>query len=324
VYERFFQKQVIMRRLLLALAPIAVFAFILYGWRLLLLAVPVFVAGVGLEYVFESKRGKKVSEAAFVTCSLFTLSLPPQTPWWVAVLGIAFAIVFGKEVYGGFGRNVFNPAIAGRLFVYIAFPSFLQSGYLVPGRFGFTAVDGITTATPLVMARAGESVDILNLVLGFRAGAMGESSIALIVLAAVYLIWTRTANWRIIATELAAAAVCSFGFELLGLPKALPALPSLLSGSVVMVGVFYATDPVSAPKKTGAQYIYGALIGSLSMVIQNFSLFPVGTSFAVIIGNTFASLLDELIGAKKRAKAPAASAATAAPGAPRAAEEAAR
>jgi Na+-transporting NADH:ubiquinone oxidoreductase subunit B len=296
VYEKLFQKQVIMRRVLLALAPIALFAFYMYGWRLLVLGVVVFVGGVGLEYVFESRRGKKVSEAAFVTCSLFLLSLPPQTPWWVALVGIAFGIVFGKEVYGGFGRNVFNPAISGRLFIYITFPSFLQTGYLIPGRFGFAAADAVTTATPLDMIRAGEQVDLLQMLLGFRAGAMGESSILLILLAAAYLILTRTANWRIIATEIGGAAAFSFAIDLLGVPRALPALPALLTGSVVMVGVFYATDPVTAPKKPAAQYLYGALIGIVSMVIQTFSLFPVGTSFAVIIGNTFASLIDELVG----------------------------
>ncbi len=299
MYEKLFQKQVIMRRVLLALAPIAVFALIMYGWRLLLLAVVVFVAGIGLEYAFESRRGKKVSEAALVTCSLYLLSLPPQTPWWVALLGIGFAIVFAKEVYGGFGRNVFNPAITGRLFIYITFPRYLQMGYLIPGRFGFAATDAITTATPLDLIRAGEHVDLLQLLLGFRAGAMGESSIVLILLAAVYLIATKTANWRIIATEIAAAAAFSFAIDLLGIARALPALPSLLSGSVIMVGVFYATDPVSAPKKPAAQYLYGTLIGAIAMVIQNFSLFPVGTSFAVIIGNTFASLLDELVGARR-------------------------
>ena len=301
MYERLFQKQVIMRRVLLALAPIYLFAFYLYGWRLLVLGIVVFAGGIGLEYIFESRRGKKVSEAILVTCSLFLLSLPPQTPWWVALVGIAFGVVFGKEVYGGFGRNIFNPAISGRLFIYITFPTFLQSGYLIPGRFGFTATDAVTTATPLQMIRGGETADLLGLLLGFRAGAMGESSIVLIALGAVYLVATKTASWRIIASEVGGAALFSFAFDLLKLPQALPALPSLLAGSVIMVGVFYATDPVSAPKKPAAQYIYGVLIGAVSMVIQNFSLFPVGTSFAVIIGNTFASLLDELIGARKPA-----------------------
>ncbi len=305
MYEKLFQKQVVMRRVLLALTPIYLFAFYMYGWRLLLLGVVVFVAGVGLEYIFESRRGKKVSEAVFVTCSLFLLSLPPQTPWWVALVGIAFGVVFAKEVYGGFGRNVFNPAVSARLFIYITFPSFLQTGYLIPGRFGFAAADAVTTATPLDLIRAGEHVDLLQMLLGFRAGAMGESSIILIVLAAVYLIATKTANWRIIATEIAGAAAFAFAIDLLGVQRALPALPSLVTGSVVMVGVFYATDPVTAPKKPAAQYIYGVLIGMIAMVIQNFSLFPVGTSFAIIIGNTFASLIDELVGRKKPKAAPA-------------------
>jgi Na+-transporting NADH:ubiquinone oxidoreductase subunit B len=305
VYQKLFQKQAIMRRVLLALTPIYLFALYLYGWRLLALGVVVFVVGVGLEYVFEKKRGKKVSEAALVTCSLFLLSLPAQTPLWVAAVGIAFGIVFGKEIYGGFGRNIFNPAISGRLFIYITFPNLLQTGYLLPGRFGFASVDGVTAATPLMMLRGGENVDVLDLLLGFRAGAMGESSIALIAVAAVYLIATNTANWRMIISTSVSAAILTFALDFFGAAKALPTLPAMLSGSILFVSVFYATDPVSAPKKRPSQFIYGVIIGGVSILIKTFSLFPVGTSFGIIVGNTFASLLDELFsgsGGKKKAK----------------------
>jgi Na+-transporting NADH:ubiquinone oxidoreductase subunit B len=305
VYQKLFQKQAIMRRVLLALAPIYLFALYLYGWRLLALGAVVFVVGVGLEYIFEKKRGKKVSEAALVTCSLFLLSLPAQTPLWVAAIGIAFGIVFGKEIYGGFGRNIFNPAISGRLFIYITFPNLLQTGYLLPGRFGFASIDGITTATPLKMLRAGEGVEIFDLLLGFRAGAMGESSIILIVVAAIYLIATNTASWRIILTTAVSAALLTFALDFFDAAKALPALPAMMSGSILFVAVFYATDPVSAPKKRPSQYVYGGIIGGVSILIKTFSLFPVGTSFGIIVGNTFSSLLDEIFsGSGKKKKAP--------------------
>ena len=179
-----FQKQGIMRRVLIALIPIHLFAIYLYGWRLLLLGAVVFVVGIGIEFLFERKRKKKVSEAVLVTCSLFLLSLPAHTPWWIAIIGITFSVLIAKEIYGGFGRNIFNPAISGRLFIYIAFPNQLQRGFLEPGGFGLSA-DTISSATPLTLLREGGSVDYLMHLIGLRPGAMGETSVILIALAAV-------------------------------------------------------------------------------------------------------------------------------------------
>jgi len=118
VIEKIFQKQLIMRRVVAALLVLLVFATYLYGLRVLAINALVLVLAVATEWVFERARGKKVSEAVIVTALLYGLSLPPLVPFWVAAVGIVFAVAIGKEVFGGFGRNVFNPAIAGRLFVY--------------------------------------------------------------------------------------------------------------------------------------------------------------------------------------------------------------
>ena len=289
-----FQKQVMMRRVLIALIPIYLFSIYLYGWRLLLLGVLVFVVGIGIEYLFEKSRKKKVSEAVLVTCSLYLIGLPANTPWWIAIIGIAFAVFITKEIYGGFGRNIFNPAISGRLFVYITFPNQLQSGFLEPGNFGF-GVDTISTATPLDLLRQGESIDYLMVFLGIRPGSMGESAIILILIAAIYLIVTKTANWRLMLSTFASAAVLTFALHLFGVAKALPPVAALISGSLLFVAVFYATDPVSAPKRRGAQWLYGIIIGSTTVLVRTFSLFPEGTSFGILLGNTFASLLDNIV-----------------------------
>lgn len=289
-----FQKQVIMRRVLIALIPIYLFSIYLYGWRLLLLGVLVFVAGIGTEYLFEKSRKKKVSEAVLVTCSLYLLALPANTPWWIAIIGIAFAVFIAKEIYGGFGRNIFNPAISGRLFVYITFPNQMQSGFLEPGNFGL-GVDAVSTATPLDLLRQGESIDHLMVFLGIRPGSMGESAIILILIAAIYLIVTKTANWRLILSTFVSAAVFTFALYLFGVSKALPPVAALMSGSLLFVAVFYATDPVSAPKRSGAQWLYGIIIGSTTVLVRTFSLFPEGTSFGILLGNTFASLLDHIV-----------------------------
>ncbi len=299
-----FQKQPIMRKVLYSLAPIFLFSIYLYGLRPILTALVVFPLGVLVEYLFEKKRGKKVSEAVLVTCALYTLSMPPVVPLWIVAVGILFTVFMAKEVYGGFGRNIFNPAIAGRLFVYISFATILQAGFVQPGAFGASAglwgypVDSMTAATPLAQLRHGEPISVLNAILGFRMGSLGESSVILIVLAAIYLIATKTANWRLIASTVGSAVVLNGVLLLAKVPRVMP-IESLLVGSFLFVAVFMATDPVSAPKKPLAQWLYGTLIGFSVVLIRSFSLFPEGTSFAVLLANTAASLLDDLVSGKK-------------------------
>ncbi len=136
-----FQKQIMMRRVVYSLIPIMIFSIYLYGIRSLLIHLVVFAAGILTEYVFMKSMGKKVSEAVLVTCALYALSMPPMVPLWVAAIGIIFGVLFGKNIFGGFGRNIFNPAITGRLFVYITFPSYMTTAWKTPGSFGTKAVD---------------------------------------------------------------------------------------------------------------------------------------------------------------------------------------
>lgn len=296
-----FQKQVIMRRVLYSLTPIFLFSVYLYGWRSVAVMAVSVLLGTLTEYVVEKGRNKKVSEAVLVTSVLLALALPPKTPLWIVAAAVIFAVFMGKEVYGGFGRNIFNPALTGRLFVYITFPTILAASWMTPGGFGAHA-DAVSAATPLALMHAGGGADIrlLDLLLGFRGGSMGESPIILILLAGAYLMATKTASWRIILSSLTGAALLSYGLDILNVSGAFPALKSLMSGSFLFVTVFMATDPVSAPKKPGAQLLYGFLIGTLSMLLRLYSAFPEGTSFAVLVGNTFASLIDEYT--KPRAK----------------------
>lgn len=311
-----FQKQLMMRRVLYALAPIAALSIWLYGPRVVLVLALSLGTGVLVEYLFEKRKGGKVSEAVLVTGTLFAMAMPPAVPLWIVVVGMAFAVFMAKEVYGGFGRNVFNPAIAGRLFVYISFAGTLGAAFYAPGAFGaaagslFGKVDAVARATPLAVWRTGGQVPILDLIIGTRAGTIGESSVALIAAAAVYLVATKTAQWRLIASTILGGALVAGGLLIAGVSKALP-MQSLLAGSFLFVAVFMATDPVSAPKKPAAQWGYGLLIGAVIIVIRTFSLFPEGTSFALLLGNTFASLFDRMVNeaAKKKAAkaAPAAS-----------------
>ena len=313
--EKIFQKQLIMRRVVGALLVLLVFATYLYGWRVLAINAMVLVLGVATEWLFERTRGKKVSEAVVVTSLLYGLSLPPMVPFWVAAIGIVFAVAIGKEVFGGFGRNIFNPAITGRLFVYISFPVQLQQSWAeprVPGfimdAFGLSA-DAVSSATPLALMRQGsaEILDFWQLFLGFRTGSMGESAIWLILIAAIYYIVTKTAQWRLMVSTLLTAAALHTIFYFTGLSELVPHL-ALVSGSLLYVVVFMTTDPVSAPNKPGSQWLYGVIIGGTTVLIRVFAGFPEGTSFGILLGNVFASLLDEIMPKPKpKKKKPAAS-----------------
>lgn len=300
-----FQKQLIMRRVLYSLVPIYLYALYLYGWRVLVLTVVVFGLGILTEYFMEKTRNKKVSEAVLVTCALYAMALPPLVPLWIAGIGIIFAVFIGKEVYGGFGRNVYNPAITGRTFIYISFPTALAASWMVPtawmngGPFGLD-VDAMSSATPLELIRQGQMPDLANLFFGLRPGSIGEGPIFLIILAGIYLIYTKTANWRLMAGYFLSAIVLASVLFYAGVERAMHPLYSLLSGSIFYVGVFMVTDPVSAPKKPVPMLLYGALIGICAVLIRTFSLFPEGTSFALLIGNTFAALLDEVFGKQKK------------------------
>ncbi|GAB1433166.1 hypothetical protein MASR2M29_17910 [Spirochaetota bacterium] len=302
-----FQKQVMMRRVLYALVPIVLLALWQYGLRFLLILLTSLVVGVLTEYLFKKKKGGKVSEAVLVSSVLFALSMPPAAPLWIVAIGIAFGVFMAKEVYGGFGRNIFNPAIAGRLFVYISFAGVLGASFFIPGGFGrnagsaFGALDGMSTATPLALMRGGHRLPLLDYISGMRPGSSGESGIVLILAAAVYLVATKTAQWRLIVSTVLGGAVLSLVFWFSGIKQALPP-EAMLAGSFLFVAVFMSTDPVTAPKKPASQWAYGILIGITIVIIRSFSLFPEGTSFAILLGNSFASLFDRTVASRQAAK----------------------
>lgn len=302
-----------MRRVLLSLIPIMLLAVYLFGWRLLVLLAVVTATGILVEYGGSrllSGKDAKVSESCLVSCFLFTLTLPPATPYWVAMLGIAFGIFFSKSVFGGFGKNIFNPALVGRCFIYVSFPAYLTVRWSQP----FTAFPGgllrydggpdvLASATPMLQLRGGGAMTgYLDLLLGLIPGSLGETSAVLILAAAVYLIVTRTASWKIIVSCVAGFLLLSTGLYLGGVSVPDP-LFALLSGGFLFAAVFMATDPVSAPTADVAKIIYGGLIGILAVLIRSFSLFTEGIMFAILIANAFAPLLDRQVRLLVRKKA---------------------
>lgn len=301
----YYQKQKIMTRALISLLPILLASVYFFGLRTLVLLSVVTITGILCEYgVMRLINGDKakVSEALLVTCLLFTLTLPPSVPFWIAAVGIAFGVVFGKCVFGGFGRNVFNPALVGRCLIYVSFPAYMTIAWAepysgLPGGFvrWSSGVDAMTSATPMILLnKEGITTDYMRLFLGNISGSLGETSALLILVAAVYLIVTKTASWKIIASCLASFAIVGSILYLTGVIEANP-LFSILSGGFLFAAVFMATDPVSSPKQEISKYIYGALIGVVAMIIRAFSLFTEGVMFAILIVNAFVPLIERNI-----------------------------
>lgn len=306
-----FIKQKMMRTVIYSLIPLILAGTYFFGLRVLVLMAVVTAFGVLAEYLFEKHYKRKVSEAIFVTCILYTMTLPPTTPYWIAVIGIIFGVVFGKEVYGGFGKNIFNPALIARAFVYISFPSPLTISWTsgstgFPGGFGTYLNEGIemvSQATPMLLFRAtGETVSKLNLFIGNVAGSIGETSAILIILAGIYLIYKKVASWHIMAGCLTGFVGLNSILYLLGSTKVSDPLYGILAGGFLFGTVFMATDPVSSPKTKEGKIIYGVLIGIVTVIIRGYALFAGGMMFAILIGNTFGPIIDEGVKAIKKAK----------------------
>lgn len=325
------RKQPAMRKVLLALVPCAAGSIYYFGWRSLGMLAFCWAWGFLLEWLFCRKRNEPVSEAVFVTATLFALVMPPGVGWHVLAVGMGVAIIFSKEVFGGFGRNIFNPALAGRCFVYICFPVALTGMWLPPasGPWGAlnrwtTAVwpdgsDAVTSATPMALLKSGhlvrswdddaagsipypvgdqETIKIHNgallkaQLLGHMSGTMGVTSALLILIGGLYLYWTKTASRTTILSVIITYAVLNQLLFWLGVRPVPGAWPAVLGGGFLLGAFFMATDPVSSPKTEPGRIIFGILIGTATLVIRNFSIFNGGLMFSILLGNMFAPIID--------------------------------
>jgi Na+-transporting NADH:ubiquinone oxidoreductase subunit B len=278
-----------------------------------------------------------VSEAVFVTSTIFALIMPPTVPMHVLTIGVAFAVMFAKEVFGGFGRNIFNPAMAGRCFVYVCFPIALTSTWVpaAAGRWGALAMwttrvspDVVTGATPMAHLKAGRIVledggateipsdvaegEIVSvargsllraLAFGRISGTMGVTSAVVILVGGIYLFWTKTASRTIILTLIVTYAVLNQILYAFGVEPVPGALPALLGGGFLFGAFFMATDPISAPRTEQAKLAYAIVIAVFTTIIRNFSIFNGGLMFSILIGNMFAPILDYAVKARKSRRA---------------------
>lgn len=266
-----------------------------------------YAVGFFWETLFASIRGHKISEGLLVSGMLFPLTLPATIPLWQVALGISFGVVIGKEVFGGTGRNILNPALTGRAFLYFSYPVSISGDIWVTGA---PAVDGVSGATALsILAPEGEKIThaladsgfgLYNLFFGFVPGSIGETSALFCLLGAVFLMVTRIANFRIIIGGITGLILTSIFFYILpgGTDSWLNAGPlyHLCAGGFLFGITFMATDPVSAPGTNRGRWIFGFLIGFLTIVIRVANpAFVEGIMLAILFMNVFAPLIDHIV-----------------------------
>lgn len=280
-------------------------------WRGALVMLPVvivsYAVGAFWESIFAKIRGHVINEGLLVTGILFPLTLPPTIPLWQVAIGISFGIVIGKEVFGGTGMNLLNPALTARAFLFFTYPGNMSGDSV------WAAVDGFSTATPLATAAAasGSAVDALHasplhytlnsMFTGFIPGSMGETSTLAILIGAAILILLGIGSWRImLATALGGFGMASLVHWLAGSTAtgmlSLPPVYQLVMGGFMFGTVFMTTDPVSAAGTNTGKWIYGILIGVMAILIRTFNpAYPEGMMLAILFGNVFSPLIDHFV-----------------------------
>jgi len=313
-----------------ALVPATLFGLVEFGWPAINLFILSLVTVLATEAACLKMAGEPVRPAlgdgsALLTAWLLALSLPPWAPWWIAVFGTMFAIVFGKQIFGGIGQNVFNPAMLARTMLLISFPvemtawvaphpiyaaaspGFLEGLAITFG--GIDNLDSVTSASALGHAKTvmsslpGQSMsDIvaasfqpLPAMLGLTSGSLGETSALLFLAGGIVLLYMRIISWHIPVAMLGTVALLASIFHLVDPDHFAPPLFHLLSGGLMLGAFFIATDPVTSPVSQRGRLIFGAGCGVLVFVIRQWAGYPEGVAFAVLLMNAATPMIDHYI-----------------------------
>ena len=282
---------------------------VLYGLaKVLPLYVVAYLVGLAIEFVSAQIQGHEVNEGYLVSGMLIPLIVPVDVPLWMLAIAVAFAVIIGKEVFGGTGMNIWNPALLTRAFLFFSYPSKMSGDTVWTGgvsRFmeegtafqcGNGLVDGFSGATPLANATL-ENLEpkFLDMVIGTIPGSVGETSVIAILLGAALLIWTGVASWKIMfSSVLGGLAIGYLGYAL-GATD-LPGYYQLVMGGFLFGTVFMATDPVTSAQTECGKWIYGFLVGALAVTVRIWNPgYPEGMMLAILLMNTFAPLIDHYV-----------------------------
>lgn len=269
--------------------------------KVLPIVVVSYATGLGIEFAAAQIRGHEVNEGFLVSGILIPLILPVEIPLWMVSVATAFAVILGKEVFGGTGMNIWNPALLARAFLFFAYPAQMSGSMVwISGIAEMPGVDATTGATALGVAATGGTVgySLLESFIGTIPGSIGETSTLAILIGAVILIITGIGSWKIILSVVAGGLLMGLTFNGLGAQSTnelmhIPAIQHLCLGGFAFGAVFMATDPVSATRTETGKWIYGFLIGVLAILIRVVNpAYPEGMMLAILLMNTFAPLID--------------------------------
>ncbi len=279
---------------IVALLPALAASVYFWGPRVIWLVLVSYFFGGLVEAAFAIVRKREIHEGFLVTGLIFPLTLPPTVPFWAVAVGVMFGVIFGKEVFGGTGRNIFNPAITGRIFLSIAFPKLMAGSWIQPF-FYQNRLDAVTSATPLALFKSkAVEVDIYRLLFGNSAGCIGETFRIGLIIGGVFLIWTKISNWRLPLS----AFISVIGFSFLGHHFAPDKFASpvfqIFSGGLLLGVFFMASDPVTSPFTRAGKWIGGAVLGFLIVLIRALSGYTEGVMFSILLLNVFTPLFDRM------------------------------
>ena len=288
----------VMRDVAIALAPALLMGVFMFGWRALEVILISAATCVLTEFVYQKAMKLPVTVgdySALVTGLILAVNLPSTVPFWVPVLGGVFAILLVKQVFGGLGQNIMNPALAARCFLIISFPALMGAGFPEVAN-NLLGVDVISGATPLQILKDGGSVDLLKLFFGFHSGCIGETSALAILLGFVYMVARGVITPRIPAVYVGSTVALIALFRVIrGEPVTGEYLLGQAMGGGLLAGaVFMATDYVTSPVTVGGQWIYGVLLGLLTALFRVFGASAEGVSYAIIISNTLVPLIERI------------------------------
>jgi Na+-transporting NADH:ubiquinone oxidoreductase subunit B len=271
--------------------------------RMLPLFVVSYAVGLAIEFASAQIRGEEVNEGYLVTGFLIPLIVPVDVPLWMLALAVAFSVLFVKEVFGGTGMNIWNPALVARAFLFFSYPSSMSGSSVWVSKTwaGLGNVDAISAATPLAIAHDGgvealsSQYSFMDMVYGFIPGSTGETSVIAILLGAILLVWSGVASWKIMVSSLAGGLLIGWLGQLAG-ATTLPCYYQLVMGGFLFGSVFMATDPVTAAQTETGKWIYGFLVGALAVVVRLWNPgYMEGMMLAILFMNTMAPIIDHCV-----------------------------
>ena len=285
------------------LATASFFEVFFFGFLAVLPKILVsYIVGLGIEFAWAQWKGEEIQEGYLVSGIIIPLIIPIGCPLWMLALACAFSVIFVKEIFGGTGMNLFNPAIAARMFLFFAYPSKMTGDQVWVAQdsifgLGNSLPDGFTAATPLGQVAQGITPDtcICDMIFGFIPGSIGETSVIAIAIGAFILLWMGIASWRTMLSVFVGGGLMAILFEQMGATN-IVWWHHFVLGGFAFGAVFMATDPVTSCRTATGQFIYGFIIGAMAVIIRVKNAgYPEGMMLAIFFGNMIAPMIDHFI-----------------------------